>query len=573
MLLQGVAVSPGCIQAPGYRLAELPAFDLDARSRLSLPETNRLIREAIDGVAGELEAQRLAYEAQGRKDMADLQLVQSAMLEDSCFLAEVESAVNGGSEAAAAVVRAGKTMEAMLLALEDDYMSARAEDIRDLSLRVACRIQGVAYPSLSNLPGGVIVVAEQLLPSMLMSGDIANIRGIVIGQGTKTSHVSILASGLQIPTVVGCGDVSPIPHGEPLFLDGERGEVCFSMTEEEADRCCRAVAAYGKAQELLAVYAHRPFASADGVPAKLMVNITEPGELEHLGACEIQGVGLFRSEFLYLDRQTLPSEEIQYAAYSQAVKLLDGKPLTIRTIDIGGDKACPCLNLPKEDNPFLGFRAVRICLEQRELILTQMRAILRAAALGEIQVMFPMIATKSELTAMLELMQVAESQLREQGIPHRERVKCGIMVEIPSAVVMLDQLLPLIDFVSIGSNDLVQYTYAADRLNKKVSYLNQFMHPAVLRLICHTISQAEAHHTECSLCGEMAGDRAGFAALAVLGLRKFSVSPSKLLRCKRSLALLNLADLQGLRQKLLHASTAEEVTNLLYQALPAEYFA
>lgn len=573
MVLQGVAVSPGCLRGKSYLLTELPTFDLGARSELPCEQTGELVREAIAGIAGELELQRQNYLAKGDEAMADLMQVQATMLEDAAFLDEIANAVAEGAEGAAAVLRSGKMLEQMLLSLDDDYMSARAEDIRDLSTRIACRIQGVPYPSLEMLPGDCIVVASQLLPSMLMSADLPHVKGMVIGLGTKTSHVSILASGLQIPTVVGCGDVSAIGPGEVIYLDGEKGTIAFDLTEEEREEAERAVAAYASSQAELARYASAPLRSANGEIAKLMVNITEPQELERLGGCAIDGVGLFRSEFLFLDRQSLPSEQEQYEAYVSALRSLGGKPLTVRTIDIGGDKECACLNLPKEANPFMGYRAVRICLRQRELILTQLRAILRAAAEGEIQVMFPMIAIREELTAMLELLRVAAKQLTDAQVPHRDTIKTGIMVEIPSTVVMLDQLMPLIDFVSIGSNDLVQYTYAADRLNEKVSYLNQFMHPAVLRLIDHTITCAAKYHTECSLCGEMAGDRVGFAALAVLGLKKFSVSPSKLLRTKGAFAKLNLTELAPLREKLLNAYSAEEAAAVLRKGLPEDYFA
>lgn len=572
MVLQGVSVCPGYVRANSFLLSQLPQFDLNARSQLSPQETESLVHQAIQIIAQQLESRRQAYEAAGDAEMADLHQVQATMLEDSAFLDEIHTAIEGGAEAAAAVLTSGAMLEQMLLSLNDEYMSARAEDIRDLSTRIACQIQGVAYPSLSDLPQPCIVVASQLLPSMLMSADLKQIKGIVIGLGTKTSHVSILASGLQIPTVVGCGDVSAIADGQVLYLDGEKGLIHCNLDQEQTAACERELEAYEIHRTQLEAYAGKPLCSGDGVSAKLLVNITEPRELEHTALESIDGVGLFRSEFLFLDRQTLPSEEDQYEAYAAAARQLAGKVLTIRTIDIGGDKECACLNLPKEENPFMGFRAVRICMERHDLILTQLRAILRAATQGQIQIMFPMIATVGELKAMLDLLEQARSQLAAQGVPYGEHIKIGIMVEVPSAVVMLDQLLPLIDFVSIGSNDLVQYTYAADRLNEKVSYLNQFMHPAALRLIAHTINQAHAYGKECSLCGEMAGDKLGFAALALLGLRKFSVSPSKLLQNKAAFAKLDLAGLAPVGQQLLRCTSAEEAVQLLKQTLPEDYF-
>ncbi len=572
MILQGVPVCPGCTLAPSYLLAEPPAFDLHQRAVEPVDRTLARIDAAFQTIAAELTAAREQYAVAGAAEQADLMDVQMAMLDDSFFRDQITAAAQAGLSASAAVLSCGKEQEDMLLALNDDYMSARAEDIHDLSLRIACQIEGVSRPDLSALSSDCVVLANQLLPSTLMSAKVEHIKGLVIGNGTKTSHVSILASGLQIPTVVGCGSVDPVGEGTTVYLDGEKGTLCYGLSAEELADCEAALETYRKKRELLRNYGARPFESADGVKSGLYMNITDPCELLRPTDCVCDGVGLFRSEFLFLDRKTLPSEEEQYQAYAQAAKALEGKALTIRTIDIGGDKNAPALALPQEENPFMGYRAVRICMDRSDLILTQLRAILRAAVSGDVRVMFPMIATVSELEAMLAYLKLADDQLTKENIPHRADVKVGIMVEIPSAVIMLDQLLDSIDFVSIGSNDLVQYTFAADRLNEKVSYLNKFMHPAVLRLIHRTITVTRERGKECSLCGEMAGDRVGLAALAILGLRKFSMSSSKLLRAKRLMSLLDLEALRTLQEPLLHAHDADETTALLKQALPGDYF-
>lgn len=572
MILQGVSVCSGCALAPSFLLAQLPDFDLAERAAESVDETLHRIEAAFRAVTAELTEEQAAYTAADASERAELAGVQLAMLEDSFFRDRISANADMGLSAAAAVLSAAKEQEDMLLALDDDYMSARADDIHDLALRVVCSALGLSRPALSGLTADCVVVTERLLPSTLMSAKLEHIKGLVIGSGTKTSHVSILASGLQIPTLVGCGIISAVKAGETVYLDGEKGVLRCGMSGEELTECRTELAEFQRKQQLLAEYGSRPFVSGDGVKSGLYLNITDPCELLRPMACSCDGVGLFRSEFLFLDRKTLPSEDEQYEEYAQAAKSLDGRTLTIRTIDIGGDKDAPALGLPKEENPFMGYRAVRICMDRSDLILAQLRAILRAAVCGDVRVMFPMIATVTELEAMLEYLRQADAQLTAEHVPHRADVKVGIMVEVPSAVVMLDQLLELVDFVSIGSNDLVQYTFAADRLNEKVSYLNQFMHPAVLRLLHRTISLTHERGKECSLCGEMAGDRVGLAALAILGLRKFSMSSSKLLQAKHLMSLLELGTLRGLQEPLLRVRNAEQAVALLKAALPEEYF-
>lgn len=572
MELRGIPVCSGRVCEQSYLLAAVPEFDSMATSTQSREERGEIVREALAQIMAETEEARARYEAQHEQENAALMEVQMVMLEDGVFLDGIEEKLDEGFAPHAAVLQSGMALEEMLRNIGDEYMAARAEDTHDLTFRLACKICGLPYPDLSGLHQPRIVVAGELLPSMLLSADLSCVKGLVLATGTKTSHVSILASGLQIPAIVGCGDVSAIADGEQIYVDADAGTVCFQMSEAERSTCLHAVEEYQKTLQRLKTFTDKPFQSSDGIESRLMVNITDPVELDHLGECKIAGVGLLRSEFLYMERNALPPEEEQYLVYARAAKQMGERTLTIRTLDIGGDKDARCLMLEKEANPFMGYRAIRICLDRPELILTQLRAILRAACHGSIQIMFPMVALPEELVRMRGFVEQAAQQLQQEGVAFRKDVPIGMMVEVPSAVIMLDQLLPLVDFVSIGSNDLVQYTFAADRLNTKLGYLNNFLHPAALRLIKHTIDMADKYGKQCSLCGEMAGDPMGMAVLAMLGLKKFSVGPSKLLRCKEKMSLLDVGAMRKQQYDLLNSQSAQRVEEYMRDILPAEYF-
>jgi phosphotransferase system enzyme I (PtsI) len=569
MRLYGIAVSAGCILAKSYVLKPLPAFDVEERFTGTPEEAHKALHQAISAVKEELEAARLQYDS-NTEHVAFLE-VQQAMLSDPVFLAGIDENLSAGYSPVAAVLRAVKAQEDMLASLNDEYMAARAEDVRDIGTRIACRIYGIEYPSLKGLSRDVIVVAEDLLPSMLLEGDLEHIKGIIIKRGTRTSHVSILASGLEIPTIIGCNDALSIAADEYVFMDGEKGVVVYSMSNEELEECRKIQKDYENEQRELDIYINRDAVSSDGKRLSLYVNIADSVILDKALRYNVDGVGLFRTEFIFMGRSNLPSEDEQFAAYSYAAEKLRSKPLTIRTLDIGGDKEIKYIELPKESNPFMGYRGVRIYAHNSDIILTQLRAILRASNNGNVQVMFPMITVVQEIKAMQELLETAKKQLRSKGIAFNEQIKVGIMVEVPSAVLLLDKLAEYVDFISIGSNDLTQYTYAVDRLNEKVGYLYNFMDPAVLRLIKHSIDVAQRKGIECSLCGEMAGDPVGMAILVILGLNKFSVSPSNILRAKRNMRSLDCSVLRRSADKLLEAEDEKEVMDFLRTVLPEDY--
>ena len=569
MKLEGIPVSPGKVLGKCYVVEMVPEFNLEERSEVSIEEAGKTIEEAISSVLMDLkEAKKLMGH---NADYTALIEVQESMLEDCYFKQDIMENIELGYGAAASVLRAAKVQEDMLASLEDPYMVARAEDMHDISRRLACRIGNIRYPDIQGISEQVIVIAYDLLPSMLIGVDISKVKGIVIERGSRTSHVAILAASMDIPTVVNCQGAMEIQNGSLVFIDSEKGEVHRDFDHEECERLMRAVISYTGEKAELKRFAQSMPLSADGQQMMVFANIVDPMVLHKVAENGMDGIGLFRTEFMYMNRKKLPTEDEQYAVYRVAAEKLEGKPVIIRTMDIGGDKTVECLKLPREDNPFMGYRGIRICLDQEHIMLSQLRAILRASAHGDVRIMFPMIATVRELKDALHMLSEAKLELSKHHIPFDPHLRVGIMVEVPSAVVMLDTMAKYLDFVSIGSNDLIQYTYAADRLNKKVGYLYNYMDPAVLRLIAQTIRGAEKAEVECSLCGEMAGEALGMAALTALGLKKFSVSPSLGLMMKKRMSLLNAKELGETGEKMLRAEDADEAIKILKSALPEGY--
>lgn len=568
MRYQGIGVCPGVALNRCFRLAPLPQFDYNLRARKSKEAALAAYAKASALLKADFQA---IAEKSGNRTRAELIDVQLSMLEDESFVDLVRGEIEAGYAPEAAVLRAARSFEQMLQALNDEYMAARADDVRDLGVRLACRIADLPYPSLAGLLEDCIVVANDLLPSMLMTAELGHICGIVTENGTRTSHISILATGLEIPTIVSCKDAMKISHGDMVFMDGERGIAEDGLSEDQIKTFGARKKAYLDERRELLGFASREAKTADGERIAVMANIVTPAVLDRVLDYGADGVGLFRTEFLYMNRSTLPDEDEQFAIYSAAAKKLGGRPLTIRTMDIGGDKDAPCLNLPKEDNPFMGYRAVRISLDRSDLLMPQLRAILRAAAYGDIWIMFPMIAVKKEITGMLAALEEAKSQLRREGVPFGETYHAGMMVEVPSAALRMDHFAKYVDFASIGSNDLTQYTYAADRMNARVGYLYDFLDPAVLRLIKRTIDVCRNEDVMCSLCGEMAGTALGLAALVALGIQKVSVSPSGILKTKCRLSMLNASAMRKMGELMINAEDATEVKQLLLKALPEGY--
>jgi phosphoenolpyruvate-protein phosphotransferase (PTS system enzyme I) len=377
-----------------------------------------------------------------------------------------------------------------------------------------------------------------------------------------------MARSMEIPAVVGTKTATKeIEHGDLVIVDGIKGEVHVNPTPEVVEKYKKEQAAYEEQKKEWAKLLHEKSISADGHQVELAANIGTPDDLEGVINNGAEGIGLFRTEFLYMGRTELPSEEEQFEAYKTVLEKMEGKPVVVRTIDIGGDKELPYLNLPKEMNPFLGFRAIRLCLEEQEMFRTQLRALLRASVYGNLKIMFPMIATLDELRQAKAILSEEKEKLVSEGVQVAEQIEVGMMVEIPSTAVIADQFAKEVDFFSIGTNDLIQYTFAADRMNERISYLYQPYHPAILRLVKMVIDAAHKEGKWVGMCGEMAGDETAIPILLGLGLDEFSMSATSVLKARSQIRQLNKAEMEQLANNVLQLATTDEVIQAVQKAI------
>lgn len=532
MAVTGIAASGGKALAtvfvyvpPEMAAEEERAEDLTAEQVMA--RVNAAIEWVDQAMARKIEHAK----GQGREILE----MQRVMLNDSMLLSGIEEAVQEGKSAAAAVAVSTKKLITMLESLNDPLFTMRIPDTRDVGLRLTCRLTGQNYPDLAQVEGQVILTGEDLPPSLLAGADSEKIAGVVMGSGNKTCHAAILCSALGIPALMGAAGWQQLPGGQLAYLDGDAGQAELVPGERRAEFECR-LAEWKQEQTALEAYRDRPTVTAEGHVVGLYCNIFSTDTAKKAQELGADGAGLFRTEFLYTGRPDLPGEEEQFAVYKAALEAMPGKAITFRTMDIGGDKPVEALGLEQEQNAFLGYRAIRICLDRPELFLTQLRALLRASAFGKVQIMFPMIATLEELRRAKKYVAQAKEQLAQKGQAFDPNAPVGMMVEVPAAAVLARQFAREADFFSIGSNDLTQYTMAADRMNPKVEHLSNPMGPAVLTLIAQTIQAAKQAGIPCSVCGELAGMVEAVPVLLGLGLEKFSVSPGKLLAVRRAIA-------------------------------------
>lgn len=457
---------------------------------------------------------------------------------------------------------------ALFEGMDDEYMSARASDIKDVTNRILAHLLGVHIPNPSNINEQVIIVANDLTPSETAQLDRNYVLGFITDIGGRTSHSAIMARSLEIPAVVGAGvATTTIQDGDTIIVDGLTGQVLVNPSADVIADYQEKAQKYRVQQAEWSTLVNEQTVSKDGVHVELAANIGSPNDLDgvlHHGA---EGIGLYRTEFLYMGRENLPSEEEQFTAYKTVLEGMKGKPVVIRTLDIGGDKHLPYLPLQEEMNPFLGHRAIRLCLDQQELFRTQLRALLRASVYGNLKIMFPMIATIQEFRAAKAILLEEKEKLIAGGIAVGSSIEVGMMVEIPSTAVMADIFAKEVDFFSIGTNDLIQYTMAADRMNEKVSYLYQPYNPAILRLIQMVIKAAHQEKKWVGMCGEMAGDEHAVPLLLGLGLDEFSMSATSILKTRALLKQLSVPEMQTLATEALQLATAEEVLEKVKQAV------
>jgi phosphotransferase system enzyme I (PtsI) len=453
---------------------------------------------------------------------------------------------------------------AMFDSMEDTYLKERASDIRDVTSRLLYALLKKTKISLENLPGSVILIAHDLTPSQTASMDRKNVIGFLTDIGGKTSHTAIMARTLEIPAIVGLHSItSAVQSGDLIAFDGENGEVFINPGPEAVKNFHKKELENQEKKNELRQMIGLPSITLDGVTIELAGNIGTPNDLEVFKRNDGEAIGLYRTEFLFMDRNSMPSEDEQYAAYATVIKRLDGKNCIIRTLDIGGDKKLDYLHIGNEANPFLGYRAIRICLREPELFKTQLRALYRASVHGPLSIMFPMISSLEEILAVKKIIADVKRDLTERKISFSEKVQLGIMIEIPSAALLSDILIDHVDFFSIGTNDLTQYTCAVDRMNEKIEHLYNPYNPGLLRLIYMTIKNARAKNKMVGICGSMAHQSDLVPLFVGMGVSELSMSAMHILPTRKIIRNLNKIDCEKLVDSFLRLGSADEVKNLL----------
>ncbi|HEX2883798.1 MAG TPA: phosphoenolpyruvate--protein phosphotransferase [Candidatus Limnocylindria bacterium] len=545
----------GVPAAPGVALAEpwvyRPATGGDDRVGLD---------EAVATAAAQLTALGERLRAAGREDEAGILDAQALMAEDPELLSAAGRAMEGGSGASAAILAAGEEQAALLEGLEDEVLSARAADVRDVAERIARVVRGQAIPALERRS---VAVAVDLPPSVTAELDPRFLVGIALEAGSPTAHAAILARALGIPAVVGVpGLLDAVEQAATIGVDGGSGEILLDPDSAATERLETAMAARRDLEAADAALRDAELATSDGHRVMLGANIGRPEEAKDAAEAGAEGIGLFRTEFMFMGRTTAPSVEAQAAAYARALAPFAGRPVVIRTLDVGGDKQLPYLRQPPEDNPFLGVRAIRLATGNRPLLVGQLRAILTAAAGSDAEawIMAPMVADMADV-------ELVRGLVEEAGGSGDATVKVGIMVELPAAAVVADQLAEAVDFFSIGTNDLTQYLLAVDRTNPALAERQDPMHPAVLRSIRSVIEAGHERGIPVAVCGEMAGDPAGAVVLTGLGIDELSMDPRSFGGVKRALASLSLADTRRVAERALAAHSASEAREIATSAM------
>ncbi|HBF3050266.1 TPA: phosphoenolpyruvate--protein phosphotransferase [Clostridioides difficile] len=452
----------------------------------------------------------------------------------------------------------------MFESMDNEYMKERAADIKDVTNRILRHILGIKVVDLSALSEEVVLIAHDLTPSDTATMNKKMVLGFLTDIGGRTSHTAIMSRTLEIAAIVGLNDItSKVKDGDFVVFNGDTGEVIVNPDEETINKYTELKAKYEDERKALQLLKGKPSVTLDGKHVELAGNIGTPNDIEGLIKNDAEGVGLYRTEFLYMDRDSFPTEEIQYEAYKAVLEGMDGKPIVIRTLDIGGDKELSYLSMEPEMNPFLGYRAIRLCLDRKDIFKTQLRALYRASVHGRLRIMFPMISSLEELLQAKEVVKEVLAELDSEGVAYAEDVEIGMMIEVPSAAVISDVLAKHVDFFSIGTNDLIQYTCAVDRMNQKISYLYNQFNPAVLRLIKTVIDNAHKEGKWAGMCGESAGDQKMIPILLGMGLDEFSMSPISILPARKLITSVKESDMKKLADDVLNMGTAEEIKNYI----------
>ena len=567
-MIKGIAASNGIAIAKAYKLV-MPDLTVEKVTVEDVEKEIKAYEDAMDHTAKELEVIKEAASKNLSAEEAAVFDAHALVLSDPELKTQVEDKIrNEKCNAAAALDEVAAMFISMFESMGDEYFRERAADIKDVSRRLLANLLGKPLPNPALIDEEVVIIADDLTPSDTAQLNKNLVRGFATNIGGRTSHSAIMARSLEIPAVVACKTITEeVKDGDMIALDGIEGVVMINPDEETIKEYATKRDEYKAYREELKKLVNEKTVSTDGHHVELVANIGSPKDLEGVKENGGEGVGLFRTEFLYMESAELPSEDKQYEVYKEILEGMAGKPVVVRTLDIGGDKEIEAIDLPKEMNPFLGVRAIRLCFQREDIFRTQLRALLRASVHGDLRIMFPMIAALGEFRKAKGILMEEKEKLISEGIEVSDTLQVGIMIEIPAAAVLADQFAKEVDFFSIGTNDLVQYTFAADRMSSGVSYLYQPFHPSILRLVKHVIDSAHAEGKWTGMCGEMAGEAIAAPLLIGLGLDEFSMSATSILSQRKLIRSMKKSEMNELAAKAINCGTMEEVVALVKEAV------
>lgn len=568
--LKGIAASDGIAVAPAYLLVE-PDLSFSKTSASDVDAEVARFKKVVEESTKELEKVRdKAKESLGPEE-AQVFDAHLLFLSDPEFTGAIETEIKDQKiNAEAALDETAQKFITIFEGMTDNaYMQERAADVRDVSKRLMAHLLGKKLPDPAAIDHEVVVVAYDLTPSDTAQLNKKYVKGFVTDVGGRTAHSAIMARSLEIPAVVGTETITKdVKDGDMLIADGLDGDAIINPTDAQIEEYTKKGEAFAKQKEEWKKLKNEPSVTANGKKFIIAANIGTPNDMKGVKENGAEAIGLYRTEFLYMDSKDFPSEEAQFDAYKKVIEDMDGKQTIIRTCDIGGDKHLDYWDLPEEMNPFLGVRAIRLSMQYKDIFRTQLRALLRASAYGPLGIMFPMIGTLAELREAKQILAEEKDKLAKEGVKIGDDLQVGMMIEVPAAAVLADQFAKEVDFFSIGTNDLIQYTMAADRGNDNVSYLYQPYNPSVLRLIKHTIDGAHENGIWCGMCGEAAGDDIMFPILLSMGLDEYSMSATSILRIRSLMKKINTEDIKELANKACFVSeTADENKKLVEETM------
>lgn len=559
----GIAASPGIGIGVSFSYAQTH-FALKDNFTHDFIQELRILESAFESVKEDLETAIAKIKSTLGSKEASIFEAHLLFMEDPQIIDSLTQKIMSGRNAFNAVFLTFDEFIDCFRQMKSEYMRDRIKDLQDVKHRILLKLEGKKPVDLRYLPDNTILIADDLLPSDTVMLDPSHVKGFITKSGGKTGHIAIMARTLGIPAIVGVKDL-PLETGLDIVMDGEQGILVLSPDEITRKKYTDLQENFLQEEKRRRRFAHMQSKTACGHPINISANISNFTDIDAALAVGAEGIGLFRTEFLFMDRTNPPSEEEQYKTYAKILASFPDRRIIIRTLDIGGDKDVAYIDFPKESNPFLGYRAIRYFLKNNALLKTQLRALLRASCHGKLAVMIPMITTLDEVIASKQLLQTVREELSSEGISYCNNVEFGIMIEVPHAALLSDILADHVDFFSIGTNDLIQYTLAIDRTNADLGHLYQYYHPGVLRLIAQVIQNAKAKGIHVGMCGEAAGDIFLLPLWVALGLDSLSMSSSSILRVREALSLIDRSSLSSLAEEVLHASEADSVKKILTQ--------